>query len=36
VSGTGSFKTLRGGGSMVAEFHDRDHGREVFTGTVNK
>jgi hypothetical protein len=35
VSGTGSFKALRGGGSMVAKFED-DTGREIFTGTVSK
>lgn len=36
VSGTGSYATLRGGGSMVAAFQsdDPDSGREVFTGTV--
>lgn len=38
VSGTGSFKGLRGGGSMVAKFEndDPDTGREIFTGTVEK
>jgi hypothetical protein len=38
VSGTGSFKGLRGGGSMVAKFEkdDPDAGRETFTGTVGK
>src|SRR4051812_7489280 len=35
VSGTGTFKGLRGGGSMVAKFEsdDPDRGRETFTGT---
>jgi hypothetical protein len=38
VSGTGRFKGLRGGGSMVAKFEsdDPDAGREIFTGTVGK
>jgi len=38
VSGTGRFKGLRGGGSMVAKFgsDDPDTGRETFTGTVGK
>jgi hypothetical protein len=39
VSGTGSYKGLRGGGSMVAKFgtgKDRDKGRETFTGTVGE
>ena len=38
VSGTGSFKGLRGGGSMVARFEskDPDRGRETFTGTVGE
>jgi hypothetical protein len=38
VSGTGRFKGLRGGGSMVAKFEpdDPDTGREIFTGTVGK
>jgi len=38
VSGTGSFKGLRGGGSMVAKFESGkpDSGREIFTGTVGK
>ena len=38
VSGTGSFKGLRGGGSMVAKFEsdDPDTGREIFTGTLGK
>lgn len=39
VSGTGSYKGLRGGGSMVAKFgnrKDRGRGQETFTGTVRK
>ena len=37
VSGTGSFKSLRGGGSMVAKFdEDSDTGGEIFTGTLGK
>lgn len=38
VRGTGSFKGLRGGGSMVAKFDsdNPDAGREVFTGTVGE
>ena len=38
VSGTGRFKGVRGGGSMVATFErdDPDTGREIFTGTVGK
>jgi hypothetical protein len=38
VSGTGSFKGLRGGGSMIAKFKkdDPDAGRETFIGTVGK
>jgi hypothetical protein len=38
VSGTGSFKGLRGGGSMVAKFGDADpdRGREFFAGTVDR
>ena len=38
VSGTGSFKPLRGGGSMVAKFEsgNPNRGREIFTGTVGK
>ncbi|MBA3232844.1 MAG: hypothetical protein H0T17_02690 [Propionibacteriales bacterium] len=38
VRGTGSFKGLRGGGSMVAKFErdNPDSGREVFTGTVGE
>ena len=38
VSGTGRFKGLRGGGSMVAKFEtdDPDRGREFFTGTVGR
>ena len=38
VSGTGSFKGLRGGGSMVARFPsgDPERGRETFTGTVTE
>jgi hypothetical protein len=38
VSGTGSFKGLRGGGSMVAKFanDNPDTGREIFAGTVSK
>ena len=36
VSGTGRYKGLRGGGSMVARFgrDDPDEGRETYTGTV--
>jgi hypothetical protein len=38
ASGTGSFKGLRGGGSMVAKFgnDDPDRGREFFAGTVGR
>ena len=38
VSGTGSFKGLRGGGSMVTKFEsgNPNSGREIFTGTVGK
>ena len=38
VSGTGRYKGLRGGGSMVARFgsDDPDEGRETFTGTVGE
>jgi hypothetical protein len=38
AGGTGRFKGLRGGGSMVAEFEsdDPDRGREFFTGTVGR
>jgi hypothetical protein len=38
VGGTGSFKGLNGGGSMVAVFRDKDPdvGREIFTGLVSK
>jgi hypothetical protein len=38
MSGTGSLKGLRGGGSMVAKFvsDNPDTGREIFTGTVGK
>lgn len=38
VSGTGRYKGLRGGGSMVARFgsDDPDQGRETFTGTVDE
>jgi len=38
VSGTGSLKGLRGGGSMVAKFEsdNPDTGREIFTGTVGR
>lgn len=38
ASGTGRFKGLRGGGSMVAKFEtaDPDTGREIFIGTVGK
>jgi hypothetical protein len=38
VSGTGRYKGLHGGGSMVARFASDhpDAGREVFTGTVGK
>ena len=38
VSGTGRFKGVRGGGSMVATFEsdDPDTGREIFTGTVGR
>jgi hypothetical protein len=38
MSGSGSFKGLRGGGSMVAKFEsdNPDIGREIFTGTVGK
>ena len=38
VSGTGIYKGLKGGGSMVARFEgaDPNQGREVFTGTVSK
>jgi hypothetical protein len=38
VSGTGSFKGLRGGGSMVAKFEREvpDKGQETFTGTVGR
>jgi hypothetical protein len=38
VSGTGRYKGLNGGGSMVARFEsdDPDAGRETFTGTVGK
>ena len=38
VSGTGRFKGLRGGGSMVVEFgrEDREQGGATFTGTVGK
>jgi hypothetical protein len=36
VSGTGSYKGLRGGGSMVAKFGKRQSGRETFTGTVGE
>jgi hypothetical protein len=38
VSGTGKFKGLRGGGSMVAKFgsEDPEKGGETFTGTVTQ
>lgn len=36
VSGTGSLKGLRGGGSMVAHFGSNHKGGETFTGTVNR
>ena len=38
VSGTGSFKGLRGGGWMVANFgsEDPEKGGETFTGTVTR
>jgi hypothetical protein len=36
VSGTGSYKGLRGGGSMVAKFGSDHKGGETFTGTVNR
>jgi hypothetical protein len=38
VKGTGRFKGLRGGGSMVARFEEDDPegGREIFTGTVSR
>ena len=36
VSGTGSFKGLRGRGWMVANFEDREKGGETFTGTVTQ
>jgi hypothetical protein len=38
VNGTGRYKGLRGGGSMVAKFgsDDPDQGRETFTGTVGE
>ena len=38
VSGTGTFKGLRGGGSMVAKFEsdNPDSGGETFTGTIAK
>jgi hypothetical protein len=38
VSGTGRYKGLHGGGSMVARFEsdDPDAGRETFTGMVGK
>ena len=38
VSGTGSFKGLRGGGWMVANFgsEDPEKGGETFTGTVTQ
>jgi len=36
VSGTGSYKGLRGGGSMVAKFDDPATGGEIFTGIVSK
>ena|SRR5690349_22445523 len=38
VSGSGRFKGLHGGGSMVAKFDldDLDSGREIFTGTVGR
>jgi hypothetical protein len=38
VSGTGRYKGLGGGGSMVATFgsDDPDQGREIFTGTVGE
>ena len=38
ASGTGTFKGLHGGGSMVAKFQSEnpDRGQEIFTGTVGK
>jgi hypothetical protein len=38
IGATGSFKGMRGGGSMVAVFtsDDPDTGREIFTGTLGK